>query len=379
MLRKAIYRRREATKRDLSAPSLLCPTISAPLPPQVPVWPIERYRPMRSSKHLKSRVLATLAGVALVTAMAACSSTPATTSAPTGATTEPTTSESAGGGPYTFGFTEWIAADFFDSVHEGLMSVVDEHGDTVIRAEGRADSEYQLSVIENFIAQDVDLVFYNPVDTAASQVAVDKLKEAGIPIVNFDAKVANLDDVEAFVATNNEQAGVQAGEAMLKDFPNGGEVAVLNYPANTAAVDRETGFLKAIEGSNLTVVQTLDGKGLTEDSTNQTEDILQAHPNLAAVFGINDDSGLGAYAAITAAGKEVKIYAVNGSPAAKEKVAEKGIFAVTVAQSTINMGKQSAEVAYKILAGEEFEPVILIDPITISAENIDQYGTEGWQ
>lgn len=333
---------------------------------------------MRSFNQHRNRVMAALTGIALIAAVSACSGAPTPSSAPP-TTTEPGATSSPAGGHYKFGFTEWISAEFFDSVYDGLMSVVNEHGDTVIRSEGRADSDYQLSVIENFIAQDVDLVFYNPVDTAASQVAVNRLKEAGIPIVNFDAQVANLDDVEAFVGTNNEQAGVQAGEAMLKNFPDGGEVAVLNYPANTAAVDRENGFLKAIEGSNLKVVQTLDGKGLTEDSTNQMEDILQAHPNLVAVFGINDDAGLGAYAAITAAGKDVKIYAVNGSPAAKAKVAEKGIFAVTVAQSTINMGKQSAEVAYKILNKEPFEHIVLIDPITISAENIDEFGTEGWQ
>lgn len=326
--------------------------------------------------HIGRKIRTLVASSALLVVslgLAACGGGTPSTSPGSGGTDSPS------GEGYKFGFTEWIAAEFFDSVYDGLISVVDEQGGTVIRADGRADSQHQLSVIENFIAQDVDLVFYNPVDTAASQVAVDKLKAAGIPIVNFDAQVANLDDVEAFVGTNNEQAGVQAGEAMLEDFPDGGKVAVLNYPANTAATDREKGFLRAIEGSNLTVVQTLDGKGLTEDSTNQMDDILQAHPDLVAVFAINDDAGLGAYAAITAANGNVHVYAVNGSPAAKEKVAEGGIFAVTVAQSTINMGKESANVAYKVLEGAQHEATILIDPITISAENIADFNIEGWQ
>jgi ribose transport system substrate-binding protein len=188
-----------------------------------------------------------------------------------------------------------------------------------------------------------------------------------------------MDDVAAFIGTDNYQAGYMAGQAMMTDFPDGGPVAVLDYPANTAAVDRATGFLDAIEGSNLEVVQTLDGKGLTEDSTSQMDDILQAHPDLVAVFGINDDSGLGAYAAITAAGMDVKIYAVNGSPAAKEKIAEGGIFAVSVAQSTINMGKQSAIVAYQILDGESYDHDNLIAPITINKDNVEEYGTTGWQ
>ena len=281
---------------------------------------------------------------------------------------------------YTFGFTEWISCEFFDSVYDGFMSVVDEHGDaTVIHSEGQADATYQMDVVENFIAQGCDVVFYNPVDADASVTAVQAMVEAGIIIVNFDSQVADLSQVDTFVGTDNYTAGYEAGQCMVADFPEGGKVAGLNYPANTAAVDRETGFLAAIEGSGLEVVATLDSEGLVETATNQMEDILQAHPDLDAVFTINDDGGLGAYAAITAADMQTKIYSVNGSPEAKAKVAEGGIFACTAAQSTINMGKQSAELAYKILNGEEVEAINLIAPIAITAANISEYGTEGWQ
>lgn len=330
------------------------------------------------------KLMALILTLAMLFSLAACSTDSTTdkeTSKAAVSTDSTTTANDTTSGEkhYKFGFTEWVSCEFFDSVYDGLMSVIEEHGDTVIHSEGQADSTKQLSVIEDFIAQGVDVVFYNPVDTAASQVAVDMMKEAGIKIVNFDSQVANLDDVDAFVGTDNYKAGYMAGEAMVADFPDGGPIAIIDYPANTAAVDRANGFLDAIKGSKLEVVQTLDGKGLTEESTSQMEDILQAHPDLIAMFGINDDSGLGAYAAITAAGMNVKIYSVNGSPAAKAKVAEGGIFAVTVAQSTINMGKQSAEVAYKILNGETFEHDNLITPITMNKDNVNDYGLDGWQ
>ena len=333
------------------------------------------------------KAISLLLVLVMILSLAACAKTPASETpatdapaadAPAAETPAADASEEKTG--YTFGFTEWISCEFFDSVYDGLMSVVNEHGDaTVIHSEGKADSSHQQSVIEDFIAQGCDVVFYNPVDSAASAVAVEAMKEAGIIVVNFDTQVADTSLVEAFVATNNYEAGYQAGLAMVKDFPDGGKVAVLDYPANTAAVDRADGFLAAIADSKLEVVATLDSEGLTETATNQMDDILQAHPDLDAVFAIKDDGGLGAYAAITAANMQTKIYSVNGSPEAKAKVAEGGIFACTAAQSTINMGKQSAEVAYKLLKGESVEHDILIDPIAITAENIDQYGTDGWQ
>lgn len=283
-------------------------------------------------------------------------------------------------GTHKFGFTEWVSCEFFDSVYDGLMSVIDEHdGDTVIHSEGQADISVQQNAVEDFIAQGVDVVFYNPVDSDASTVAVEAMKDAGIIIVNFDTQVADVDQVEAFVATDNFKAGKIAGEQLVADFPDGAKVAVLNYPANTAAVDRENGFLEAVDGTSIEIVATLDSEGNTETAVSQMDDILQANPDLDAVFAINDDGGIGAYAAINAAGMDTWIYSVNGSPDAKKLVAEKGIYRCTAAQSTINMGKQSAEVAYKLLDGEEVDHEVLIDPIAITADNIDEYGVDGWQ
>ena len=314
-------------------------------------------------------------------ASAAASASTASASASTSSAAASTSSAAGSEGKkLKFGFTEWISCEFFDSVYDGFMSVVDEHGDTeVIHSEGKADATYQQSVVEDFIAQGCDVVFYNPVDSAASTVAVEAMKDAGIIVVNFDTQVADISKVDAFVGTDNYTAGKEAGEAMVADFPDGGKVAVLDYPANTAAVDRENGFLDAIKDSGLEVVATLDSQGLTETATDQMDDILQAHPDLDAVFAINDDGGLGAYAAITAAGMQTKIYSVNGSPDAKAKIAEGGIFVCTAAQSTINMGKQSAEIAYKILDGETVDHETKIAPIAITKANISQYGTDGWQ
>ena len=114
--------------------------------------------------------------------------------------------------------------------------------------------------------------------------------------------------VDAFVGTDNYKAGQLAGEQLVADFPEGGDIAVLDYPANTAAVDRAKGFLDAIEGKGFHVAAQLDGQGNTETALSQAEDILQANSNLVAFFGINDDSALGAYAAVSAANEEVAVY-----------------------------------------------------------------------
>ena len=82
--------------------------------------------------------------------------------------------------------------------------------------------------------------------------------------------------------------------------------------------------------------------------------------------------------AAEAAGSDALIYGVDGSPDVKALVAEGGITG-TGAQSPINIGKTIAEVYYQWLAGEEVEERYPIETFMINADNVAEYGTDGWQ
>lgn len=326
--------------------------------------------------------------LALAVALVACSSTPAepaTEESTTAPSAEATTSADASGVSndsdkhYKFGFTEWGAGDFFDAVYAPIEEAVTANGDTIIHLEGQADSNAQLQIVEDFISQGVDLVFFNPVDSEACRPAVEALVEAGIPVVNFDSAVVNIEQVDTFIATDNFKAGQLAAEALKKDFPDGGKVAVLDLPVNTAATDRADGFLDGIKDSNFEVVAQLDAGGKPEKGLEITNDILQANDDLVAIFAINDESGMGAYAAVVAAGEDVAIYGVNGGPEAKAEISKNTVYRATAAQSPINIGKASVEAAYKILNGENVEKEIYIEPFIIDRDNVKDYLAESWQ
>ena len=207
------------------------------------------------------------------------------------------------------------------------------------------------------------------------------LKEAGIPVVNFDLAVANTDDVDAFVATDHYSAGVVAGEHMIKDYPEGGKIAILDRTNDNAASQRIEGLLDTV-GEKFEVVSRLDGGGKPETGLSITEDILQANPDLVAIYCINDECAQGAYSAITASGKNIGIYSANGGPEAKaaiKKDGAEGIWKCTAAQSPFTVGQKSAEVAYKILEGKDFEKETLISTFAIDASNVSEYSDSDWQ
>lgn len=263
-------------------------------------------------------LLAGCGGQAQEAAAPAEAEMPAANTAPAEEEAAPETAENTkeDGKTYKFGFTEMSAGSFFDACYQGLSEVIEANGDEVIHVEGKADSSYQLGVIEDFIAQGCDLVFYNPSDAAAS------------------------------------------------------------------AADRAQGFIDTVTAQGFEVVAQMDAGAKPEKGLTVMEDLLQAHSDLTAVFCINDECAQGAYSAITSAGDDVEIYSVNAGPEAKaamKKDGMEGIWKCSAAQSPIGIGKQSAEVAYKILNGEEYEAEVKIASFAVTPENIEEYGQADWQ
>lgn len=291
-------------------------------------------------------------------------------------------SESSGGttseGGLKFGYTYWAASDFFQTIGETMDSLAQENGDSVIIVDAQQDQSKQISIVEDFITQGVSAVFLNPVDREGIEPALDLLNEANIPIINVDTAVEAIDKVDAFIASDNYGAGVLCGEKLIELCPDGGEVAILDYPANSACIDRVQGFKDTIEGKGFTVVAQQDAEGKPDPGLEKMQDILQANPDVVGVFCCNDQCAQGAYAAVNEAGSDCYVLGVDGTPEAKEYISEGGAFVATAAQSPKKIGQYSIETAYKILNGEEYEKEISVPTFLIDASNVDQY-KDGWQ
>lgn len=314
------------------------------------------------------------------TAESPANTSAAATAAPAG-TSEETKEESSAssGGGDIYGITYWCESDFFKTVADSITEEAVAAGNKTVVVDAQQDATKQIQIIEDFIAQGVKAVFLNPVDKDAIEPALQKLDAAGIPVINFDSSVANLDLVDAYVATDNYLAGQLCAEAMMADLPEGGKIAVLNYPANNACNDREKGFMDTIS-DQFEVVATFDAEGTVEKGQNITSDIIQAHPDIAAVFSINDQAGMGAFAALTTAGKEAFVYGVDGAPEAKQAISKQGIYHMTAAQSPISIGKECYKAAVTVLEGKELESFqIDVPAFTIDFSNIDEYLNADWQ
>ncbi|MDE6602364.1 MAG: sugar ABC transporter substrate-binding protein [Lachnospiraceae bacterium] len=269
---------------------------------------------------------------------------------------------------------------FFVALEGAIKEVVEAHGDTLISMDPANDSNTQVDQIEDMISRGVDVVFVNPVDADGILPALDMLKDADIPMFGFDTQVGDMSYLVSYAGSDNYNAGYVCGKDLAQKCPEGGDILVLDSPTMQSVTDRTNGFLAALEESGVTfnVVGQQDAQGNQQVANEKATDLLTASPDVVAIFGGNDPTALGAYAAADAAGVSPMIYGVDGSPDIKALLKDTMIEG-TGAQSPISIGKTIADTAYQWLDGETVEEFIPIETFLITADNVDEFGTDSWQ
>src|SRR4029079_12818129 len=109
------------------------------------------------------------------------------------------------------------------------------------------------------------------------------------------------------------------------------------------------------------IVAELPGDGKKDKGDQAAQDALQAYPDLAGIFAINDPSALGARAALEKAGKadQVKIIAFDGQPEGKQAIKEGKIYADPV-QFPDRIGGEPVQAIVRHFTAERLPPQILI-------------------
>jgi ribose transport system substrate-binding protein len=215
-------------------------------------------------------------------------------------------------------------AQFYQDMEAGMKAEAVKYGYTVNVVDASRDNSKQQSQVEDFISQKVAAIVLTPYDSQAIGSAIVEANKAGIPVFTADiANGSNQGAVVAHIASDNVQGGGQAGKLMCEAVPGGGSVAILDEPEVTSVQDRVKGFKAALAACpKVTIVADIDGGGERAKASSATEDVLQSHKDLKGIFGINDDSALGAAKAVEAAGLTGKIAVIgyDATPEARDAI-----------------------------------------------------------
>ncbi len=243
------------------------------------------------------------------------------------------------------------------------------------------DTAKEAANFENVIASGYKAILFNPTDANGSIASVLKAKAAGIPVFCIDREINSTNAATAQMLSDSYSGCVKLGQYFVKTVGKEGEYAeLLGIVGDNNTWNRSKGFHSVVDrypGLKMVAQQSAEfdrAKGLEV-----MESILQAHPDIKAVFCGNDAMALGAYQALVTAGKsdQVKVFGFDGADDAVKLIAE-GKMAATGMQFPKTMARQSAEFADEYIKGKRDFPQKVPVPVElVTQDNVGKYGDYG--
>ena len=234
---------------------------------------------------------------------------------------------------------------FYRDLEEGLKKEADKYGYNLIITSADWDLGKQISQIEDFISRKVDAIIVSPVDSRGIGSGIAEANKAGIPVFTADIS-AEAGKVVSHIASDNVQGGRLAGEYLAKLLNGKGKVAIINQPAISSVLDRVAGFREAIvKYPDIKVVADVNGQGVRDRSLQVTADVLQANPQLDGIFGINDDTALGALDAVNQFNRKgIYIIGYDATPPAADAILKGSPLKADVVQYPKKIGVKTIDI-----------------------------------
>lgn len=239
----------------------------------------------------------------------------------------------------------------------------------VIYKDAQNDTLRQRSHIEEYVSQGVDAIIISPKEVSLRE-PISKAFKAGIPVIILDRAVEG-EDFTQFIGADNKIIGEAAGRWIAKKLGGKGNVVELKGLQTTIpGHDRNSGFRKGIEGSDIKIVFEADMKWLELNARKEMESALSRFDNIQLVYAHNDPGAHGAWLAAKAAGREKDILfvGIDALPQEGQQYVKQGVLAATFEYPT--GGKEAIQNAVKILGGEKLEKNVVLPSRYFTPENI---------
>ncbi len=263
--------------------------------------------------------------------------------------------------------------EYFVVMKEALEHATNDIGAKLIITDARHDISKQINDVEDMLQKNIDVLLINPTDSVGVQSAIMSAAEAGTVVVAIDAQAEG--PVDSFVGSKNYDAGYKAGKYLGDALSGKGEVAILDGIPVVPILERIRGFEAAMkEFPKIKIVDRQNGNQERAKALSVTENMLQAHPNLAGIFSVNDTGAMGSLAAIEASGADVKLVSVDGAPEAIKAILKPNSkFIATSAQYPRDQVRIGLAIALAKHWGANIPKIIPIDVNLIDKSNAETF------
>jgi ribose transport system substrate-binding protein len=330
----------------------------------------------------RSTVTTVSAGaLAVLLAVAGCSSSKPDTSSNAGASTAAAVSGSVAAPSkaskdYNVSFVQGVAGDeFYISMQCGIEAEAAKLGVTVnTQGPQKFDPTLQKPIVDSVVASKPDALLIAPTDVAAMQRPLQDAAAAGIKVVLVDTTVQDPSFAASQVASDNEGGGAAAFDAIKAKNPKGGKVLVISTDPGISTVDaRVKGFQDAAaKDSSFNYVGVQYSHDDPATAAQLVTAALQKDPDIVGIFSTNLFAAEGTATGVKQAGKgdQITIVGFDAGPN-QVKALKDGTVQALVAQQPGTIGTAGLDQAVAALDGGTITPKIQTGFTVITADNVD--------
>jgi len=255
-------------------------------------------------------------------------------------------------------------------------------GVTLQNEDAKNDVNKQVSQIQNFIANKVDAIVVNAVDSSATPQMTKLASEAGIPLVYISLQPSDIDSLgpkAAFVASNEADSGTLEAKQVCKLLGGKGEILVMEGQlSNQAAVQRTKDIHEVLatgDCQGIKVVAEQSAEWDRSKAQNLMTNWLSKGLKFDAVIANNDEMALGAVLAMKSAGLDTKKSIVAGIDATQDALAsmKDGDLKVTVFQDAAGQARGAIDAALALAGGKTTDRKIYIPFKLVTPENMQNF------
>lgn len=298
-------------------------------------------------------------------------------SASSGASSSAASSDSGSSDKIKVGFSlKTVNNPFVVSVKNGAMKAAEENGAELIITDAQLDSQKQMTDVETFMQQKVDVILIDALDSSAIIPTITDAYDAGFKIMTEDVRLKDAGDmITTHVGIDNKASGAMIAQYLVDKLKAEGKKNVIIFeglPGAEATLSRAEGFHEVLDNDpDINILYNKNVGDQRAQGLSEMDDMLQKFDNIDAVICCNDELALGAISSIEGAGREgIYVTGFDGNNDALQAVKD-GRMLATIDHAPYSMGYLAIQAAVKIAKGETVESMTTMDVELVDSSNID--------
>jgi len=282
--------------------------------------------------------------------------------------------------PWTIGYDIYFLGNTWSvQLAEEFKSVAARYPDLIkgiYYTDSGGVASRQIANLEDMAAKKPDIIILTPISPSAIAPTVEKIYEAGIPVIICGAKV-DTDEFTTYINADDVEFGRVGAQWLVEKLNGKGNIIALSGMAGiSTAEDRWKGALSVFKKYPAIKILGHEYADWAYDKAKMVaESLLAAHPKIDGVWSGGGAMTMAVMEAFLAAGRPLVPMTGednNGFLKMWKRYQPQGFSSIGCSKPTF-LSAEAFMLALKILRGEPVKKINMLPVYTITDETLDQY------